>query len=461
MLKVFTKPNATNALLIFSFLLIIASCKKTDKPKLSNLAGLTAFSIKDLPVSFTIDETALKISNVDSLPFQTDISKLVAQFSAVPKSEVKVGGTVQVSGTTVNNFSSPVTYSVVAEDGVSIRNYSVLVNVAKIDPKTISWQQITPDAGWGSFHSIAATSMGSKLYMIGGTMGSFGAFSITSNVSDDGTTWTRTKSVDNNGDSVPRVEHPGFISFNNKLWIIGGHKPGEGFDWDDVTNKVLSSSDGISWTASVPAAPTDRWSKRERAGVLVFKNKLWVIGGNDYPSFGNTNSPGAAFNDVWSSTDGTNWIVANANPVFIPRTDPAVFVYDDKMWIAGGKDNGGNYLDEVWNSADGITWSQVTTNTKFTGRISPKVVAINNQLIMVGGENADGVLGDMWLSENKGVDWKKVESGDVRALPTSFKARKEFSMVVYKDAVYIIGGLGVKVDFKYAIYSDVWKGKLQ
>src|SRR5690606_70442 len=128
MLKVFSKSNGTHAFLIFLFLLMIGSCKKTDKPKPSNLAGLTAFSIKDLPVSFTIDETSQKIFNADSLAVKTDVSNLIAQFSAVPKSEVKVGGVLQVSGSTANNFSGPVTYSVVAEDGVTTRNYSVLVN---------------------------------------------------------------------------------------------------------------------------------------------------------------------------------------------------------------------------------------------------------------------------------------------------------------------------------------------
>ena len=271
--KAIKKLITLNSLLLLGFMLIFVSCKK-EKPERSKLAGLTAFSIKDVQAPFTIDETAQKIFNVDSLPFGTDVSNLVAQFTAVPKSTVKVGTLVQVSGTTTNNFTSPVVYTVVAEDGQTMRNYTVTVNVAKVDPKTISWQQLTPDAGWGNFHTIAATGMGSKFYMIGGTMGFFGAFTFTSNVSEDGITWTRTRAVDNNGDSIPRVEHPGFISFNDKLWIIGGHRPGVGFAFDDVTNKVWSSPDGLAWTASEPAVATDRWSKRERVGTVVFKNKV-------------------------------------------------------------------------------------------------------------------------------------------------------------------------------------------
>ncbi len=444
------------ALITFS----LFSCKK--KEVLSNLAGLTSFSINELQANFTIDEAQQKISNADSLPFGTDVSKLTAKFTAVPYAKVMVGGVEQQSGVTVNNFTSPVTYTVLAQDGNTNRTYSVIVNVSKVDPKTIAWEQLTPDAGWGNFHTSVATYLDKKVYMLGGTMGAFGAFSFTSNVSENGSTWTRTRAVDNNGDSVPRVEHPAFINFNNKLWILGGHRPGVGFAFDDVTNKVWSSSDGLSWTADQPADATTRWSKRERIGAVVFNNKLWVIGGNDYPAFGNTDIPGTPKNDVWSSSDGINWTQVTASAAFIARTNPAVFAYDNKLWIAGGMDNGKNYLSEIWNSTDGVTWNQVTTSTVFSERIAPQVVVDKNRLILVGGENADGLLGDMWVSEDKGINWTKVDNNNVMALPTSFKARKDFSMFVKDGAIYIIGGLGAKdANNRYTFINDVWKGKLQ
>lgn len=459
MRKALSSLNQAGLLLLVITLFSLNSCKKKDKVQLSNLAGITAFSIKDVPVTFTIDETKKIISNADSLPFQTDVSSLIALFSAVTNSVVTVNGVVQVPGTTSNNFSQPVQYVVTAQDKVTSRTYTVQVNVAKLDPKTISWQQLSPDAGWGNFHTTVATSLNGKLYMMGGTMGSFGAFSFTSNVSPDGATWTRTRAVDNNGDSVPRIEHPAFLNFNNKLWLLGGHRPGVGFAFDDVTNKVWSSADGITWEVSSPATATDRWSKRERIGAVVFNNKLWVIGGNSYPAFGNTNSPGTAYNDVWNSSDGTTWTQVNANPSFVARTNPAVFVYKDKIWIAGGKDNGGNYLNDVWNSSDGNNWTQVTTNSSFTGRLGHQVIVNNDELILVGGENADGVSNDVWVSENEGVDWKKADANDVRSLPSSFKGRKDFSMFVEGGSVYIIGGLGAKdANSRYTYTNDVWKG---
>ena len=445
--------------LLLASLLIISSCKK-DSPHKSNLAGLTAFNIVSIPAAFTIDEVQKRIQNADSLPFGSNVSKLVAMFTAVPNSVVKVGGVLQISGTTINDFTQSLQYVVTAQDGVTTSTYTVQVNVAKLDPKTISWQQLTPDAGWGNFHSTMFATLNNKYYMLGGTMGSFGAFSHASYVSPDGTSWSRTGAVDNNGDSVPNVESGALIGFNNQLWLLGGHKPGVGFAFDDVTNEAWSSSDGVAWTGSIPANATDRWSKRERIGAVAFNSKLWVIGGNPYPAFGNTNMPSAAYNDVWSSSDGTTWTVANANPTFIARTEPAVFVYNSKIWIVGGKDNGGNYLNDVWNSPDGSNWTQVTTDTIFTGRSGHQVVVNNNELILLGGENASGVLSDMWVSNNGGVDWGLISASDVRSLPANFKGRKDFGMFVNNGAIYIMGGLGVKdANGNYTYTNDVWKGQ--
>jgi arylsulfatase A-like enzyme len=85
--------------------------------------AITAFSLAG--VVGTINETAKTISV--TMPFGTDVTSLVATFSATGAS-VKVGATVQISGTTANNFTNPVTYTVTAADG-SMASYAVTVSV--------------------------------------------------------------------------------------------------------------------------------------------------------------------------------------------------------------------------------------------------------------------------------------------------------------------------------------------
>lgn len=64
-----------------------------------------------------------------SIPSNPDLSSLVAHFTVSPGvREVKVSGVEQISGQTANNFYSPVIYSVMAEDSITIKNWVVIVN---------------------------------------------------------------------------------------------------------------------------------------------------------------------------------------------------------------------------------------------------------------------------------------------------------------------------------------------
>lgn len=65
-----------------------------------------------------------------SVPYGTSLSAAVATFTFVNnKCSAKVGSTEQTSGTTENDFSSPVTYTITAEDGTTTKDYVVTVTV--------------------------------------------------------------------------------------------------------------------------------------------------------------------------------------------------------------------------------------------------------------------------------------------------------------------------------------------
>jgi hypothetical protein len=60
----------------------------------------------------------------------TVVTALVPTFTLSPGATVAVGATPQVSGTTANNFTSPVTYTVTAQDGTTTQAWTVTVTVA-------------------------------------------------------------------------------------------------------------------------------------------------------------------------------------------------------------------------------------------------------------------------------------------------------------------------------------------
>ena len=95
----------------------------------------TAFSFAGIPgAAGTINETAKTVAV--TVPFGTDVTSLAATF-ATTGAVVKVGTTLQTSGVTLNNFTSPVNYIVTAADGTTA-TYAVTVTVAPNSAKTIS-----------------------------------------------------------------------------------------------------------------------------------------------------------------------------------------------------------------------------------------------------------------------------------------------------------------------------------
>jgi lysophospholipase L1-like esterase len=85
-------------------------------------------------VTGTINETGKTIAV--TMPFGTDVTSLVATFSTSGAS-VRIGAMTQTSGTTVNDFTSPVDYTVVAADGTTA-SYTVTVTVALNAAKAIT-----------------------------------------------------------------------------------------------------------------------------------------------------------------------------------------------------------------------------------------------------------------------------------------------------------------------------------
>lgn len=447
----------STALLLLAVFLGFSACKK-DATK-SNLAGLTSFSINNINLPFTIDEAKMEIQNADSLPYQTDVSAMVATFTAVPNANVAVNGTPQVSGSTVNNFNTPITYVVTAEDGTTKRNYTVRVNVALIDPNTVAWNQTAANGGFGDQYSVSGAFYNNKYWFSGKTLNQdWVVYS-----SADGIAWTKTTTMAEANDyNTPGVESS-LLNFKNKLWVLGGHVGGFG----GVTNNVWSSGDGVTWNISSQAGPGTRWSGRQRIPAIAYKDELWVVGGSGFPSFNDLRSSGMAYKDIWKSADGTTWNSVQADPAFTARSSPAIFVHKNKLFIAGGRTGttkaNGTYLNDIWSTEDGVTWTELNVTSKFDARWGHQIVTYNNELFLIGGETADGIQKDLWTSSDDGVSWTKVAANNPRALPANFTTRAFFKAFVNDNTIWILGGRG-GLEEPFNSYkdfrNDVWKGKL-
>ena len=212
------------------------------------------------------------------------------------------------------------------------------------------------------------------------------------------------------------------VVFKDKIWILGGWAGGSDLDG---LNDVWCSSDGVHWSEATSNA---EWSGRFGHAAVVFKNKIWILGPND----------------VWNSEDGIHWKKVVSNPEWAPRKRHTAVVFQDKIWIIGGLASG-EWLNDVWNSEDGIHWTQVVSNAPWSGRASHSSVVFKDKIWVMGGwiGDAGNPSNDVWFSID-GKNWEKAPS-------PGWEPRSEFVALVYKDKMCIIGGRGTDW-YK----NDVW-----
>ena len=107
----------------------------------SNSKALTSFSLNS--TAGTINESAKTISVI--MPSGANLTSLIDTFSTTGSS-VKVGGVDQVSGTTADNFTNPVSYVVTAGDGSTV-TYIVTASVASTNSKAFTGFSLNNTAG--------------------------------------------------------------------------------------------------------------------------------------------------------------------------------------------------------------------------------------------------------------------------------------------------------------------------
>ena len=173
--------------------------------------------------------------------------------------------------------------------------------------------------------------------------------------STDGGNWTTKTTSASFGDRLGF----GFITYNNKLWVVGGRKSN-----GEEKNDVWSSTDGGNWTEVNSSCA---WDGDEHLKLVVHNNSLWLIGG--------TQNTG----EVWRSTDGGNWtqVTSSAYKTGFPSSGFDVVSYDDKIWVVGGYYN----KDHIFYSTDGISWSKLDSIPDI--HPYPRVSVYNNALWLV------------------------------------------------------------------------------
>ncbi len=247
---------------------------------------------------------------------------------------------------------------------------------------------VFPWQGMLSRELYSLTQHANKIFILGGVPAPYpiGVFPVDfyNDVwsSLDGINWTQTTS------NAPWAGKSNFasISFNNKIWIFGGNQmtnPLTGLCCTG-TNDVWSSLDGINWNLETSTAP---WSIRTGHTALNFNGKMWILGGNGASCSGAVCNLGGYFghSDVWSSLDGINWnLETNTAPWGIDggidkgRFNHCSVVFNNKMYVIGGLSGNSlstppNYFSDVWSSSDGVNWLQEASLALYSGNYNKPI----------------------------------------------------------------------------------------
>jgi len=297
---------------------------------------------------------------------------------------------------------------------------------ARAEQAAPNWTRVTEQAAFSARDSQGELVYKNQLWMFGGWSSSYEAPPRDVWSSADGKTW---KLIEKDA-PWKHSDLSMSLTFKDKMWFMGGWYNGR-LPGHSASNQVWNSTDGKQWNQTTKAAG---WTPRIASAAVVFKGKMWILGGTENYYFGDEKS---LKNDVWSSVDGKNWELATAHAGWSPRAYHQAAVLNDKIYIFGG----GNYVpkyhavNDVWSSSDGIHWTQETDAAPWHARLWFSSVVYRDRMWVLGGwsngpsKNWD----DVWYSKN-GKTWKQLKS------KVRWKERHEHSAFVFQDKIWIAGG---------------------
>jgi hypothetical protein len=290
---------------------------------------------------------------------------------------------------------------------------------------TARWIKVTGQAQWQPRDSSGEVVFGDRMWLMGGWFDSFAAPPRDVWSSRDGQTWERVTS------EAPwkYSDLPMTINFDNRMWLMGGWTNGR-LAGHGATSQVWSSTTGQAWQLEGNA----QWSPRIAAGIVQFKDRMWILGGTENYYFGDQHS---LKNDVWSSADGKSWQLETASAAWSPRAYHQAVVVGDRIFVMGG----GNYvpqyhaLNDVWSSTDGRNWELVTEHAPWSPRLWFGAATFENRMWVLGGwsNNPSKNWDDTWYSRD-GKDWQQLVTSE------GWKARHEHSVFVFQDKLWVAGG---------------------
>ena len=427
------------SLYLFSAILLTAVCACNSDKKdeayeemLSGSARVINFTLKKNnnvlanldSVFFTIDMDGYRIYNADSLPFGTNVTKIVPKISLDKSSVVEliVSGAKLQKDTTFNylahpddtiDFSGNVVLRVVSADAVTERKYDVSVNVHQTKPDSLYWNQIArrdlPTTIANPTEQKAVEYNGQALCLAGGN-GSYTIATIDNPALDS---W---EISDVTFDFTPNVNS--LTAAENALYIL------------DTDGNLYSSVDGNAWTACGV-----KWTTilgKYQSNVMGIEQRDGAYYHTAYPTA------------IYSEAVADDFPVSGISPLITFTTE---WSDTPQAIIAGGRTASGALSNITWGF-DGSQWAALNTTDLpaleditffpyfcYKTHTSNWTVTKHTTWIAMGGRGADGEMSrNVYISFDSGLHWHLGD--EVMQLPEYIPSFAEAQALVFSETLH-------------------------
>ncbi len=488
-----------NFLLVALALIITAACNKKaeDEPfyQPSSALSVTSFKLKSNlkvmknldSVFFSIDPERSVIFNADSLPKGTDVSKLVADISYSTGISAAVidmeGGRVKEGSlnymehpTDSIDFTGNVFLTLTAQDTKYTKVYKLMVNVHKMDPDSLWWDESAKSSLPSRLPSpVAQKTVAHGEAFVSLIRESDGTFTLARCPLQTPGQWSR-KEI-----SIPEgTDLRSFTSTGDNYYIIAGegslYSSADAEEWKDtgeqwvgITGPYGNSIVGVRTDAEGRYLHT---SYPAIAGFVesVIDENFPVRGASNMCSFtsewlsepmtlmaGGVTADGNVTSSVWSF-DGTDWAELSSDRVeaaegytLIPYLAYRKFgnfwrTHEYSVWLLlGGRRASGEQGKTVYISYDnGVTWSPTASNLGMPDYIPAMAYS-------------DAVLASRKMSADLLPEpWSEMPS-KIPALPARVKYEIDDTVITWEcPYIFLFGG----EDNSGRLYDTVWKGVL-
>ena len=199
-----------------------------------------------------------------------------------------------------------------------------------------AWEKATSSAGWTPRIAAGAVAFQDKMWLLGGTEDYYfgDEKSLRNDVwySKDGKEWSL---ATEHAEWSPRA-YLQAVAWNGRIYVLGG---GNYVPQYFARNDVWSSADGVHWTRETDAAP---WSPRLWFSSVTYRDRIWVLGG-----WSQVDKSGKNWGDVWYSPNGRDWQEFKSDVIWKARHEHSALVFRDKIWVLGG--HAQPLSSEVWS----------------------------------------------------------------------------------------------------------------